>query len=63
MIDASPTGKAIFKAVRASLMLVHNSSELLTPSLLLALKADLDDALAVIDGQVRAGQSGVFASL
>jgi len=59
MTDPS-TGRAIVNAIRASLRLVSSSSELLTISQLLAVKSDLRETLAIVNGQIGAMQSGTF---
>jgi len=61
MTDSYPVGRAVFKAVRASLRLASSSSELLSLSQLLAIKDDLRETLAIINGQIEAEQSGGFA--
>lgn len=54
------TGRAILKAVRASLLLVSSSSELLTHSQLLVIRNELDSASAIVDAQIQAMESGSF---
>jgi len=54
MIEDSPAGLIILKAVRASLRLVNSSTELFTMSQMLALKFDIDTTLAVVNGQIQA---------
>ena len=58
MDDSSPTGHAIFQAVRASLRLASSSLELLAISDLIALKKDLQATLAVIKGQIQSEDFG-----
>ena len=55
------TGRAILKAIRASLGLVNSSSELFTFSQLLAVRRVLRDALVIIDSKIQAFESGSFA--
>lgn len=54
------TNRAILKAVRASLLLVSSSSELFTHSQLLVVRNELHSALAIVNAQIRAVQSGLF---
>jgi len=54
----TPTSRAIVKAVRGSLRLVGSSSELLTASQLFAVRSDLHETLAIVNGQIQASQSG-----
>jgi len=56
-----PTGRAIARAVRASLNLVGNSLELLTESQLVAIQSDLRQTLAIVDSKVPPVQPGKFA--
>lgn len=58
MADSSPIDNAIFRAIRASLRLVHSSPELLTMSQLDVLKSDLKGMLAVIDRQIQVELAG-----
>ena len=58
----SPTGRAITKVVCASLRLVSSLSEQLTVSQLLSVKRDLRETLAIINGQIQATQSSMFAN-
>jgi len=62
MTDSSspPHGRAILRAVRASLRLVNGSSELLTVSQLRAMESDLRKTLAVVKGRAQARQPGMF---
>ena len=59
MTDPSPTGCAIFEAVRVSLRSASSSSGLFTISQLLAMEDDLHKALAVIGSKIQAEQSGM----
>ena len=61
MADSTPTGRAIVQAVCAALRLVSSSDGLLTLSQLLAVKADIGEALAFVDGKIQAERSGVFS--
>jgi len=58
MTDPS-TGRAIARALRASLRLVNTSSELLTLSQLYAVKSDLHETLGIVKGHIRAAESGM----
>ena len=60
MTDSSntPTTRAMVRSVRASLRLVSCSSELLTESQLFAVKKDLQETLAIVNGQIQAIKSG-----
>ena len=53
----TPTSRAIVKMVCASMRLVGGSSELLTVSQLFAVKSDIREALAIVNGQIQASQS------
>lgn len=56
----NPTGRATFRAVRASLGLVEGSSESLTASQLLALRRELHKALTIIDRRIQRTNAGMF---
>ena len=56
----SITGRVIFRAVSSSLELVKGSSGLLTVSQLVALKRELENTLATVDGRLQAKLSGSF---
>ena len=47
-----PTGRAILRAVRASMNLVGSSLELLTDSQLIAMRSDLHRTLAIVSGRL-----------
>jgi hypothetical protein len=57
----TPTGCAIVDAVRASLRLVSCLSELLTASQLRVVKQNLCEVVAIVEGQIHAAESGMFA--
>jgi len=57
MADPS-TGRAIAKALRASLRLTSGSSKLLTLPQLYAVKDDLRGTLTLVEGEIRAAETG-----
>ena len=57
MTDPS-TGRAIAKALRASLRLTSGSSKLLSLSQLYAVKDDLRGTLTLVEGEIRAAETG-----
>jgi len=57
-----PTGRAIVRAVRASLRLTGSSLELLTVSQLFAVKSELRQTLAIVNGQIQATHPSSTAS-
>ena len=56
------TSHAIVRAVRASLRLTGSSLELLTLSQLFAVKSDLRQTLAIVNGQIQAIQSSAVST-
>ena len=60
MAHSAPPGDAIFAVVCASLKLASSSTEQLTIDQLRALKFDLKVTLAVIRGQIKSEESGMF---
>lgn len=56
----SATGRAIVRAIRGSLGLVRDPLGLLSVSQLLAVKDELREALAIVNGQIQAKQTGMF---
>jgi len=57
-----PTGRAIARAVRASLKLVGGSLELLTESQLIAIQSNLRQTLAIVDNEISSTQISKFAA-
>lgn len=56
-----PTGRAILRAVRASMKLVDSSLELLTESQLIAMRSDLHRTLAIVNGRLSPAHPSKFA--
>lgn len=61
MAHSSPTSLAIVNAVRASLRLVSCSSELLSIAQLRAVRDDLCETLAIVNGQIQSENFGTLS--